>query len=101
MSEHKIHARSETIEEIAETLAVKWDIPVKGGAVIANPIPEEDAMDEAYITKMIEAAVKEAEEKSILGKDVTPFLLEKVTEETEGKSLEANIRLEEHTYELQ
>jgi len=92
-SEHKIHARSETIEEIAETLAVKWDIPVKGGAVIANPIPEEDAMDEAYITKMIEAAVKEAEEKSILGKDVTPFLLAKVTEETEGKSLAANIAL--------
>src|SRR5690625_7678655 len=46
-SEHEIHARSETIEEIAETVAVKWEILVKGGAVIGIVIAKEDAMDEA------------------------------------------------------
>lgn len=92
-SEFELHATSDSIEEIAQTLKVKWDLNLQGGAVIANPIPEEDAMDEDYINGIIEAAVKEAEEKNIHGKDVTPFLLATVKDETKGASLTANIAL--------
>lgn len=92
-SEFELHASTDSVEEIAKTLKVKWDLGLEGGAVIANPIPVEDALDADYINGIIEAAVEEAEAKGIQGKDVTPFLLAAVKEKTEGKSLKANIAL--------
>jgi len=92
-SEFSVNVRADDVETIASTLKVKWDLDLQGGAVIANPIPEEYAMDEKVINGVIEAALKEAEEKHISGKNVTPFLLGKVKELTEGKSLDANIAL--------
>jgi pseudouridylate synthase len=92
-SEFSVNFRADDAKTIASTLKVKWDLNLKGGAVIANPIPEEFAMDEKTITNVIEAALKEAEEKHISGKNVTPFLLGKVKDLTEGKSLDANIAL--------
>lgn len=92
-SEFPLNLRADDVETIASTLKVKWDLNLKGGAVIANPIPEEYAMDEKTINSVIETALKEAEEKHISGKNVTPFMLGKVKELTEGKSLDANIAL--------
>ncbi|MCY1183636.1 Pseudouridine-5'-phosphate glycosidase [compost metagenome] len=74
-------------------LSAKWQLGLKGGAVIANPIPESEALEHAFITNIIEKALVEAEENGIQGKNVTPFLLGKVKELTEGKSLDANIAL--------
>ncbi|UOQ92879.1 pseudouridine-5'-phosphate glycosidase [Halobacillus shinanisalinarum] len=95
-SEHQLHSSTDSVDVIAETLKTKWDLNLKGGAVIANPIPEEHAMDEDYINGIINQAIKEAEENHILGKDSTPFLLGKITELTDGKSLDANIELVKH-----
>ncbi|MFJ5714385.1 pseudouridine-5'-phosphate glycosidase [Neobacillus novalis] len=92
-SQFPVNFRADDVETVAATLKTKWDLNLKGGAVIANPIPEEHAMDEKTITDVIETALKEAEEKHIAGKDVTPFLLGKVKELTGGKSLESNIEL--------
>jgi pseudouridine-5'-phosphate glycosidase len=92
-SEFELNLSADDAETIASTLKVKWDLNLKGGAVIANPIPEEYAMDEKVINAVIESALKEAEERHITGKDVTPFMLGKVKELTEGKSLDANIAL--------
>lgn len=92
-SDFQLNLRADDVETIASTLKVKWDLNLKGGAVIANPIPEEFAMDEKVINAVIDAALKEADEKHISGKEVTPFLLGKVKELTEGKSLDANIAL--------
>lgn len=83
----------DTPEEIAELLKAKWDVGLKGGVVVANPIPEEFAMDFDLITNAINNAVKEAEENGIKGKQSTPFLLSKVKDITQGKSLVANIEL--------
>lgn len=95
-SEFPVNFRADDVETVASTLKVKWDLNLKGGAVIANPIPEEYALDEQTINKVIESALKEAEERHISGKNVTPFLLGKVKELTEGKSLDANIALVKH-----
>lgn len=80
-------------KEVAEMLKAKWELGLNGGAIIANPIPAEFSLDEAYINDIIQTALKEADENGIKGKDVTPFLLGKVKELTEGKSLESNIEL--------
>lgn len=92
-SDFAVNFQADTAEEIASTLKTKWELNLKGGAVIANPIPEEHAMDEEEITEVIESALLEAEANHISGKDTTPFLLAKVKELTGGKSLESNIEL--------
>ena len=89
----KVDYRMDSAKELADGIKAKWDLGLKGGIVVANPIPEEDQMDYDTITKAIDDAVKEAEEKGIRGKESTPFLLAKVKEITGGNSLEANIKL--------
>ncbi|CEO30954.1 pseudouridine-5'-phosphate glycosidase [Paraclostridium sordellii] len=79
--------------EVASALKAKWDLDLKGGMVIGNPIPENFEMDYDTINNAIETALKEADENNITGKKVTPFLLDKVKTITSGKSLEANIEL--------
>lgn len=85
--------RVDSAKEIADAIKAKWDLGLNGGMVITNPIPEEDAMDYDVITKAINEAVKEAEEKGIRGKESTPFLLAKIKDITGGDSLESNIKL--------
>ncbi|WP_060207961.1 pseudouridine-5'-phosphate glycosidase [Sporosarcina koreensis] len=92
-SDFGLNIRVDNPETVADILRVKWDLGLKGGAVIANPIPEADAMDKSFIDGIINEALKEAEEQNIAGKDVTPFMLGKVKDLTEGTSLEANIAL--------
>ena len=79
--------------EVANALKAKWDLDLKGGMVIGNPIPKEFEMDYDTINSAIESALKEADENNITGKKVTPFLLDKVKTITAGKSLDANIEL--------
>ncbi|MCW1927863.1 pseudouridine-5'-phosphate glycosidase [Bhargavaea beijingensis] len=91
-----VNFRSDSAEEVAGMLKAKWDLGLEGGAVIANPIPEEDELDAEFINGIIGNALKEAETNGISGKETTPFLLGKVKELTEGKSLVANIALVKH-----
>lgn len=79
--------------DAAKIVKAKRDLGLDGGVLIANPIPEEYSIPAEDINGVIEVALKEMDEKGIKGKDCTPFLLAKVAEITEGKSLEANIRL--------
>lgn len=79
--------------EVANALKAKWNLDLKGGMVIGNPIPKEFEMDYDTINNAIESALKEADENNITGKKVTPFLLDKVKTITAGKSLDANIEL--------
>ena len=64
-----------------------------GGLLIANPIPENHALEQAAIEERIAEAVADAKAQGVGKKEATPFLLERVVELTEGKSLEANIAL--------
>ncbi|ADZ89783.1 pseudouridine-5'-phosphate glycosidase [Marinomonas mediterranea] len=80
-------------KQIADFLSAKWAMNLKGGAVIANPIPEEFAMHKETIDKAIEQALNELEEQGIGGKESTPFLLARVAELTGGNSLASNIQL--------
>lgn len=92
-SEYKLNLRLDTPVEIAEMIKTKDELELSGGVLITNPIPEEASMDKKYIDSLIDKAINEANEKHIIGKDVTPFLLAKIVEESGGKSLEANIAL--------
>ena len=80
-------------EELAKVLKTHHTLGLKGGILVANPIPQAYSMDADAINAVIDQAVAEAEEKGIHGKQTTPFLLAKVKEITGGDSLEANIQL--------
>lgn len=88
-----LEERADEPAAIARRLRAKWDLGLAGGVVIANPVPEKDAMPKAVISAAIEEALGQARAKGVKGKDVTPFLLAKVKELTGGDSLESNIAL--------
>ncbi len=90
---YKVDYKFDTVEEIANLLIAKDDLNLKSGCVITNPIPEEFAMDYDVINVAIEKALIEMEQKGIFGYESTPFLLGKIKDITEGKSLESNIQL--------
>lgn len=85
--------RSDSAKELASIVNTKFMLNLKGGVVIANPIPEAYAMDYDLITEAIDTALREADEQNVRGKDITPFLLAYIKEITKGKSLESNIQL--------
>ena len=92
-SGYSVQSRINTAEEIARCMKVKWELGLEGGMVIANPVLREDAMDEEVIEEAITKSLKEASEKGIDGKAVTPFLLERISQLTDGESLKTNIAL--------
>jgi len=92
--------RLDTPAEAAEMMHVKWELGLKGGAVIGNPIPEEYAMPKDEITNAINEALDKASEQGITGKKITPFLLDAVKKITGGRSLEANMHLVKNNAKL-
>ena len=92
-SEFGVDYRMDSPAEIAKAFKVQHAMGLKGGMLVANPIPVEYSMDSKVISAAIDQAVAEAEEKGIHGKETTPFLLARVTELTGGNSLESNIQL--------
>ncbi len=95
-SGHAVPMRCDTPAEVASLMKAKWGMGLKGGVVIANPIPKEHEIPAAEIAPVIEKAVAEAARQKISGKNVTPFLLARLAEVTGGRSLKANIALVKH-----
>jgi len=89
----RVDYRLDTPKEIADAFRAKLDCGLEGGMLVTNPIPEEYAMDPAYINENIDAAVAECERLGIHGKQTTPYLLDKIRALTGGASLDANIQL--------
>ncbi len=85
-----VDARFDTPDEIAQVLKSKWEMGLQGGVLVANPIPEEYALDPAMIDGIIDTALTEAREGGVRGKAVTPFLLARIHELTGGESETAN-----------
>lgn len=92
--------RFDTPDEIAKMLKTKIDLGLDGGALISNPIPKEYEADGNMINSAIEKALAEADKNHIKGKNITPFLLDKVKTLTEGKSLASNIELVKNNTQL-
>ena len=88
-----IEMRMDTTQEIADFLNAKWNMGLKGGVLISNPIPEEYEIPSSEIEPVILEAVAAAKALDINGKRLTPFLLGKIKDVTSGRSLETNIQL--------
>ena len=84
--------RFDDVADIAKVIKLQNQMGM-GGILVANPIPQKDAMDPNEIEGWIVAAVAEAETTGITRKDLTPYLLKRIFELSGGKSLKANVGL--------
>ncbi|MGL6211333.1 MAG: pseudouridine-5'-phosphate glycosidase, partial [Paracoccaceae bacterium] len=89
----KAPLRLDTAADIAASHRMRATLGLQGGQLIANPIPPQAEIPRAEITPVIEAALAEATAQGIAAKAVTPFLLQRIFELTQGRSLTANIAL--------
>ncbi|XP_063010196.1 uncharacterized protein LOC134417189 isoform X4 [Melospiza melodia melodia] len=80
-------------EEAAKLIDSALGLGLGSGVLIAVPCPQERAAQGQVIEEAIQQALSQARSKGITGKDVTPFLLQRLTELTDGKSLDSNLAL--------
>ncbi|MFO0998270.1 MAG: pseudouridine-5'-phosphate glycosidase [Alphaproteobacteria bacterium] len=92
----RLDQRVDTPEAAAAVIHAKWALGLEGGIVIANPIPASVAMERSALEGHIEAALEAARGQGIAGKDLTPFLLDRIAESSGGASLRANLALLEN-----
>ena len=92
-SEYTAPVRMDDVKEIAEAHQMRAKLGISGGQLIANPIPAENEIPLRDIQPIIDEAIEASFEKKIIAKEVTPFLLSRIFELTEGESLTANIAL--------
>ena len=85
--------RVDSAIDIAEILKTKWSLSIEGGILVTNPIPKKFELELVMMNDAIKEAIIEADKEKITGKEITPYLLSKVNELTQGKSLNANIKL--------
>jgi pseudouridine-5'-phosphate glycosidase len=91
-SGYKLEHRCDGLHDLARMIRLQREIG-PGGLLIANPIPQDHALEEAAIEQRIAEAVAEAKTQGVGKKEATPFLLKRVVELTGGQSLVANIAL--------
>ena len=89
----KAPLRMDDPAEIARAAAVREALNIPGGQLVANPIPAESEIPRADIIPIVEQALADAGRHRIAAKAVTPYLLQRIYELTEGRSLAANIDL--------
>ncbi len=87
---------AKTAKAVAEIARAKWDLGLKGGIVVANPVPEEFEIPFETMEPVILKALEEAKAAGVRGKDITPFLLAKLVSITGGDSLHTNQELAYH-----
>jgi len=85
--------RMDDVTQIASAAAMRAAMGLPGGQLVANPIPANAEISRDELDPIIERALADAFNRDILGKDVTPFLLQRMYELTEGRSLIANVAL--------
>ncbi len=92
-STFKSPLRMDNADDIAAAHQMRVDLGLPGGQLVANPIPSQDEIPAAELAPIIATAQADAEQHGIKGKAVTPYLLQRIYELTEGRSLTANIAL--------
>jgi pseudouridylate synthase len=96
----ELAARCDTPAAVAAAIRMQQTLGYPGGGLVANPIPEAAALSNEIVEQAITEALAMAERDAVAGSDVTPYLLARLAEITNGASLEANIALVENNAKL-
>ncbi len=88
-----LQCRVDSPQEAARLMATQWGLGLSAGIVFGNPPPEKSALSRHEVEALIEKALVSAAAEKIQGKRVTPFLLESMSKDSGGRTLEANVAL--------
>jgi pseudouridine-5'-phosphate glycosidase len=88
-----VQIRVDNVGEAASLIQHHWEMGLNSGILLCVPCPEKEALPAAQVETALERALREADARGIVGKDVTPFLLEQLSEVTKGATLQANLAL--------
>ena len=88
-----VSVRLDSPEEIVRFAKAHWEAGLQSAVLVANPVPETEAISKSEMEPFIDQANREAHEQGIHGKEVTPFLLQRINELTNGKSMQTNLAL--------
>jgi pseudouridine-5'-phosphate glycosidase len=85
-----VDQRFDTVRALAAAVRAHFDLGLGSGVVVANPVPLEDEMPAALYESSLERALADARRQAVRGRALTPFLLERLRELTEGRSVLSN-----------
>jgi pseudouridylate synthase len=88
--------RFEMMEELASAVQAHWSLGAQSGVVVGNPVPSEFEMPASVYEESLQRALSETATKGLRGRDVTPFLLDRVRQLSEGRSVFSNLALLRH-----
>jgi pseudouridine-5'-phosphate glycosidase len=88
-----VSLRLDTPQEVVEFAKAHWNAGMQSAVLVANPVPAADAIPSKDIEPIIKQASRDAKEKKIHGQELTPFLLQRISALTQGKSMQANLAL--------
>jgi pseudouridine-5'-phosphate glycosidase len=92
-SGQRVDRRCDAVGDLARVARAHWELGLRTGVLIANPIPEADELQLAAYEQALEGALAEAAERGLRGREVTPFLLDRLRELTGGATVRANLAL--------
>jgi pseudouridine-5'-phosphate glycosidase len=88
-----VSIKLDSSKDVVDFAKAHWDAGLQSAVLVANPVPITDAISRSEMEPMIERASKEAKQQGIHGQKLTPFLLQRISELTHGKSMRANLSL--------
>ena len=92
-SGQRVDRRCDSVDDLARVSRAHWALGSRTGVLIANPIPEADELPRAAYEQALQGALAEAAERGLRGREVTPFLLDRLRELSGGATVKANLAL--------
>ena len=91
-----VDQRFDMLEDLANAARIHWSLGSTTGIVVANPVPSEYEMPADLYKTSLDRALSEAATKGVRGREVTPFLLDRMRQLSEGRSVFSNLALLRH-----
>jgi pseudouridine-5'-phosphate glycosidase len=92
-SGHRVDLPVTAAAEVAAMMKAADELALRGGILVANPLPEVEQLDPEVHDRLLAEALEAADTAAVRGKDVTPFLLDYIHEHTGRRSVDVNLEI--------
>ena len=89
----KVSVKLETPDEIVKLAQAHWEMGMSSAILVTNPVPSADEIPKSEIEEWIDQASQEAKDQKKRGQELTPFLLQRINELSNGRSVRTNLSL--------
>lgn len=96
----KVDEKVDSAEDVAQIIKSRDELQMPNAILLTAPVPEEFEISSEKLDLILQSALSEADANNILGKEITPFLLAKMSAESKGETLKANVALLENNAKI-